>query len=325
VKAIRINKYGGPEALIYDDIAVPEVNENQVLVKVSASGVNFIDVYQRTGLYSVALPYTLGMEAAGVVEKTGSAVTEFKLGDRVAFCWVPGSYAEYVIAPADRLVSLPKEIDFNTGAAAMLQGMTAHYLTRDTYRLKSGDRCLIHAAAGGVGLLLVQMAKLAGAFVVGTVSTESKAKLARAAGADEIILYTEKDFEAEVMKLTNGKGVNVVYDSVGQATFLKGLNCISRRGMMALFGQSSGPVEKIDPSILNAKGSLFLTRPTLFHYIADRAELIQRANELFGWIIDKKIKLRIDRTFSLKEAAEAHRYLESRKSSGKILVVSELN
>jgi NADPH2:quinone reductase len=320
MKAIRISKPGGVEEMRFEELATPEPNENQALVKVAASGVNFIDVYQRTGLYPVKLPYILGLEAAGVVEKIGSGVAQFKPGDRVAFCGVPGSYAEFVVAPVERLVSLPEEIDLNTGAAAMLQGMTAHYLTRDTYRLKPGDRCLIHAAAGGAGLLLVQMAKLAGAFVIGTVSTESKAQLAREAGADEIILYTEKDFEPEVMKITNGKGVNVIYDSVGQATFLKGLNCISRRGMMVLFGQSSGPVEKIDPLILNTKGSLFLTRPSLFHYIAERAELTQRAQEFFGWIKDGKIKVRIDKTFALKDAAAAHRYLESRQSRGKILL-----
>jgi NADPH2:quinone reductase len=320
MKAIRISKHGGPDAMTFEDLPLPEVGENQALVKVAASGVNFIDVYQRNGLYSVKLPYTLGMEAAGVIEKIGGGETEFKPGDRVAFCGVPGSYAEYVIAPADRLVLLPDEIDFNTGAAAMLQGMTAHYLTRDTFLLKSGDRCLIHAAAGGAGLLLVQMAKIAGAFVIGTVSTEAKAKLAREAGADEVILYTEKDFESEVMRVTNGKGVNVIYDSVGQTTFLKGLNCISRRGVMVLFGQSSGPVEKIDPAILNAKGSLFLTRPTLFHHIVERAELVQRANEVLGWIKERKIKVRIDKTFALKDAAGAHSYLESRKSTGKILL-----
>ncbi len=320
MKAIRIAKHGGVEEMRFEEMAAPEPNETQALVKVAASGVNFIDVYQRTGLYSVKLPYTLGLEAAGVIEKIGSGVAEFKPGDRVAFCGVPGSYAEFVVAPAERLVSLPDEIDFNTGAAAMLQGMTAHYLTRDTYRLKPGDRCLIHAAAGGAGLLLVQMAKLAGAFVIGTVSTEEKAKLAQDAGADKIILYTEKDFEAEVMRLTNGQGVQVVYDSVGQTTFMKSLNCLSRRGMMVLFGQSSGPVEKIDPAILNTKGSLFLTRPSLFHYIAERAELSQRARELFGWIRDGKIKVRIDKTFALKDAAEAHRYLESRRSMGKILL-----
>lgn len=321
MKAIRILKHGGSEVMQLVDLATPQPNENQTLVNVAASGVNFIDVYQRCGLYPVSLPYTLGLEAAGVVEKIGSGVTEFLPGDRVAFCGVPGSYAEYVVAPADRLVSLPEEIDFNTGAAAMLQGMTAHYLTRDTYRLKPGDRCLIHAAAGGAGLLLVQMAKLAGAFVIGTVSTEAKAKLAREAGADAIILYTEKDFESEVMRITNGRGVHVVYDSVGQTTFMKSLNCITRRGLMVLFGQSSGPVEKIDPLILNAKGSLYFTRPSLFHYIADRAELMQRAQELFGWIKDGKIKVRIDKVFSLQDAAEAHRYLENRQSMGKILLI----
>ncbi|GIX48268.1 MAG: alcohol dehydrogenase [Candidatus Tectimicrobiota bacterium] len=321
MKAVRIHRFGGPEVMQYEDVPTPTPGPGQVLVKLAAAGVNYIDVYQRTGLYPNPLPYTLGLEGAGTVVAVGPEVTLFKEGDRVAYTGIPGSYAEYVVAPEARLVRLPDELDFKVGAGAMLQGMTAHYLAYSTYPLKPGDTCLIHAAAGGVGLLLVQMAKQCGARVIGTVSTEEKAALAREAGADEVILYTQQDFEAEVKRLTNGKGVNVVYDSVGKTTFEKSLNCLAPLGYMVLYGQSSGPVPPFDPAILNAKGSLFLTRPSLFHYIADRASLEKRAGDVLGWIASGKLKLRMEHTFPLAEAAEAHRQLEGRRTTGKVLLL----
>jgi NADPH2:quinone reductase len=321
MKAIRVHQHGGVEALKYEDIAAPEPGAGQARVKIEAIGLNYIDIYQRTGLYQLQLPLTLGMEGAGVVDAVGPDVKEVKAGDRVAYSMVPGSYAEYAVVPAARLVPLPKNIDSRTAAATMLQGMTAHYLTHSTYPLKQGDSALVHAAAGGVGLLLVQVAKRRGAKVFGTVSTEEKARLAREAGADEVILYTQQDFSAEVKRLTNGRGLDVVYDSVGQTTFEKSLDCLRPRGYMVLFGQSSGPVPPFNLGRLAAKGSLFVTRPTLAHYAIEREELLQRANDLFNWIAAGQLKLRIDKTFPLAEAAEAHRQLEARKTAGKVLLL----
>jgi NADPH2:quinone reductase len=321
MKAIRVHQYGGVEALKYEDIAAPAPGAGQARVKIEAIGLNYVDVYQRTGLYQLQLPFTLGMEGAGVVDAIGPDVKEVKAGDRVAYSMVPGSYAEYAIVPSSRLVPLPKTIDSRTAAATMLQGMTAHYLTHSTYPLKQGDSALVHAAAGGVGLLLVQVAKRRGAKVFGTVSTEEKARLAREAGADEVILYTQKDFLAEVKRLTNGRGLDVVYDSVGQTTFEKSLDCLRPRGYMVLFGQSSGPVPPFNLGTLAAKGSLFVTRPTLAHYAIEREELLQRANDLFNWIAAGQLKVRIDKTFPLAEAAEAHRQLEARKTTGKVLLL----
>jgi NADPH2:quinone reductase len=320
MKALRVHQYGGIDAIKYEDIPMPEPGAGEARVRIEAAGINYIDVYQRTGLYQLKLPFTLGMEGAGTVDAIGSGVTEVKKGDRVAYSMIPGAYAEYAIVPAARLVPLPENIDSKTGAATMLQGMTAHYLTHSTYALKRGDSALVHAAAGGVGLLLVQIAKRLGATVFGTVSTEEQARLARAAGADEIVLYTEKDFAAEVKRLTNGRGLNVVYDSVGQTTFDKSLDCLKPRGMMALFGQSSGPVPPVNLGVLAAKGSLFVTRPTLAHYALDREELLWRAKDLFGWIAAGELKMRIDKVFPFAEAAEAYRLLEGRRTTGKVLL-----
>ncbi len=321
MKAIRVHAPGGPEALRYEDVAQPSPTAGQVLVKVEAAGVNYIDVYQRTGLYKVATPFTLGQEAAGVVSAVGPGVTDPKPGDRVAYTSILGAYAEYAVVPADRVVVLPDGVTTRQAAAAMLQGMTAQYLASTTYALKAGDTCLVHAAAGGVGLLLCQIASRRGARVIGTVSTREKAALARDAGARDVILYTEQDFEVEVKRLTNGVGLQVVYDSVGKTTFEKGLNCLIRRGMMVLYGQSSGPIGSLDPQVLSQKGSLFLTRPTLAHYIETRAELVARAGEVLSWIKSGALKLRIEHEFSLAEVAEAHRALEARKTTGKLLLI----
>ena len=321
MKAVRVHKYGGPEVLTLEEIPVPEPKAGEARVKIEAIGVNYIDVYQRTGLYPLQTPFTLGMEGAGIVDEVGEGVKEVKKGDRVAYAMILGSYAEYAIVPAAKLAPLPANIDAKSAAALMLQGMTAHYLTHSTYDLKKGETALIHAAAGGVGLLLTQIAKLRGANVIGTVSTEAKAQLAKEAGADNVILYTQTDFAAEVKKITDGKGLHVVYDSVGQTTFDKGLDCLRPRGYMVLFGQSSGPVSPFDPGKLAAKGSLFLTRPTLAHYTLDRAELLQRANDLFTWTASGKLKLRIEKTFPMAEAAEAHRQLEGRKTTGKVILL----
>ncbi|RMF89910.1 MAG: quinone oxidoreductase [Nitrospinota bacterium] len=321
MKAIRIHENGGPDVLRYEEVPMPSPGPGQALVHLKAIGVNFIDIYHRTGLYKTDLPLIPGLEGAGVVEAVGDGVSEVEVGERVAYTGVPGSYAEYVVAPAQRLVKLPEALSFQDGAAAMLQGMTAHYLSHSTYPLHSGHTCLVHAAAGGVGLLLVQMAKLRGARVFGTVSTEEKARLARAAGADEVILYTQQDFEAEVNRLTDGRGVNVVYDSVGKTTFDKSLNSLAPLGYLVLYGQSSGPVPPFDPALLSQKGSLFLTRPSLMHYIADRETLLQRAGDVLGWIVSGRLKLRIGKTFPLAEAAEAHRQLEGRQTTGKVLLL----
>jgi NADPH2:quinone reductase len=321
MKAIRVHAPGGPEALRYEDVEQPVPGSGQVLVKIEAAGVNFVDVYQRTGHYKVPVPFTLGQEGAGSVTAVGPGVTDPKVGDRVAYATVLGAYAEYAVVPADRVVVLPDGVSVKQGAAAMLQGLTAHYLATSTYALKPGDACVVHAAAGGVGLLLCQIAKLRGARVLGTVSTREKATLARGAGTDEVILYTEQDFESEVKRLTSGAGVQVVYDSVGKTTFEKGLSCLARRGMMVLYGQSSGPVGPFDPQVLNQKGSLFLTRPTIVHYIATRAELVARAGDLLGWIQRGRLNVRIDRELPLAQAAEAHRLLEARKTTGKVLLI----
>lgn len=321
MKAIRIHQFGGSEVMQFEDIPTPTPQAGQVLVRLAAAGVNYIDVYQRTGLYPNPLPYTMGLEGSGTVAAVGAGVGGFQEGDPVTYTGIPGSYAEYVLVPADRLVKMPAGLDLKIGAAAMLQGMTAHYLAYSTYPLKSGDACLIHAAAGGVGLLLVQMAKQCGARVFGTVSTEEKAALARGAGADDIILYTKQDFEAEVKRLTDGKGVQVVYDSVGQTTFDKGLNCLAPLGYMVLYGQSSGPVPPFNAAVLSGKGSLFLTRPTLNHYTADRASLEKRAGDVLGWIAAGKLTLRMEHNFALADAAKAHESLEGRQTTGKVLLI----
>jgi NADPH2:quinone reductase len=321
MKAVRIHTPGGPEAMRYEDAPEPTPKAGEAVVKVEAAGINYIDVYFRSGQYKAEVPLTLGMEAGGTVSAVGPGVTDVKVGDKVAYTGIPGAYAQYAAVPAARLVALPPGISAKQGAAAMLQGMTAHYLACSTYPLKPGDSCLVHAAAGGVGLLLCQMAKMRGARVIGTVSTEDKAKLARDAGASDVILYTTQDFEVEVKRLTDGKGVNVVYDAVGKTTFDKGFNCLQPRGVMALYGQSSGPVGLFDLQVLNAKGSLFVTRPSLNHHIATRAELVQRAGEVLGWIRDGKLKLRTEHEYPLKDAAEAHRALEGRRTTGKVLLV----
>jgi NADPH2:quinone reductase len=321
MRAIRVHEFGGPEAMRLEELPTPKPGDGQALVRIEAAGLNYIDTYQRTGAYKNPLPYGLGLEGAGVVEAVGPGVTTVRVGDRVAWTGVPGSYATHNAVPADRLVTLPAGVDSRAGASAMLQGMTAHYLAHSTYPLKPGDACLVHAAAGGVGLLLCQMARRAGARVIGTVSTEEKAKLAREAGAHEVILYSRQDFEAEVKRLTGGKGLQVVYDAVGKDTFDKSLNCLAMRGYMVLYGAASGPVAPLDPQVLNAKGSLFLTRPSLFHYIATRDDLVRRAGEVLGWIQKGELKLRIGATFPLAEAAQAHRDLEGRKTTGKVLLI----
>jgi len=321
MKAIRIHTPGGPEALKFDDVPEPTPGPGQALVKLAAAGVNFIDVYFRTGMYKAPLPLTLGLEGAGVVTAVGTGVTDVKIGDTVAWTGVPGSYAQMAVAPADRLVKLPPGVEPKVGAAAMLQGLTAHYLVRSSYPLKKGDTCLVHAAAGGMGLLLCQMGKMLGATVIGTVSTEEKAALAKGAGAEHVILYSQQDFEPEVKRITGGRGVDVVYDGVGATTFDKSLNCLRPRGYMILFGAASGPVPPLDLQVLNVRGSLFLQRPSLNHHIAAREELLQRAGEVLGWIKEGKITLRIEHQFPLAQAAEAHKALEGRKTTGKILLI----
>jgi NADPH2:quinone reductase len=321
MKAVRVHTPGGPEALRYEDVPEISPKAGEAVVKIDAAGLNYIDVYFRSGQYKAQPPFTVGMEGGGTVTAVGAGVNEVKAGDKVAYTGIAGSYAEYAAVPASRLVTLPPGVSTKQGAAIMLQGMTAHYLACSTYPLKAGDTCLVHAAAGGVGLLLCQIAKMRGARVIGTVSTPEKAKLAREAGADEVILYTTQDFEAEVKRLTGGKGVQVVYDSVGKTTFDKGLNCLVPRGLMALYGASSGPIGAFDPQTLNAKGSLFLTRPSLNHHIITRDELLQRAGEIAGWVRDGKLKLRLEFEFPLKDAAEAHKALEGRKTTGKVLLI----
>ncbi len=321
MQALRVHSFGGPEVLMLDDIGMPEPGAGEARVKLQASGVNFIDIYHRIGAYKGALPLTLGQEGAGVVDAVGAGVTDVKPGDRVVYCTVQGSHAEYAIVPAARLVKIPDGISTEQAAAVFLQGLTAHYLTHSTFPLKAGDSALVHAAAGGLGLLTVQMAKILGARVIGTTSTEEKAALAKQAGADEMILYTQQDFEAETRRLTNGRGVDVVYDSVGKTTFDKSLNCLRSRGYMVLCGQSSGGVPPLDPQVLNQRGSLFLTRPFLAHYLATREELLWRANGVFDWMLAGKLNVRVDRTWPLAEAGAAQEYLASRQSKGKLLLL----
>lgn len=321
MRAIRIAKHGGPDVLALETIDAPTPGNGQVRIAIEAAGVNFIDTYHRTGLYPLGLPLTLGLEGAGVVEAVGRGVSELKAGDRVAWKSVQGSYAEQVVADEAAVVKIPQGVQTKTAAAVMLQGLTAHYLSHSTYPLKSGDTCLIHAAAGGVGLLLVQMAKMRGARVFGTTSTEEKAALAKQAGADEVILYTRQDFEAEVKRLTNGRGVDVVYDSVAKSTWEKSINSLRPRGYMVFFGNASGPVPPIDPLLLSQKGSIFLTRPTLNSYSATREEYQSRANDVMGWIQTGKLSVRIGETHPLEQAAEAHRRLEGRKTTGKVLLI----
>ncbi|MCB8978249.1 MAG: quinone oxidoreductase [Ardenticatenaceae bacterium] len=323
MKAIQIKETGGPHALLYEEIPQPEPGPGEARVKIIASGVNYIDTYHRSGLYQQNLPFTPGMEGSGIVDAVGAGVTAVAPGDRVAYAMHLGSYADYAIVPAWKLVQVPEDVSLEVAAAVMLQGMTAHYLCHSTYQVQPGDTVLVHAAAGGVGLLLVQIASLRGARVIGTVSTEEKAELALEYGADDIILYTEADFETAVKELTRGKGVNVIYDGVGQTTFLKGLNCLKPRGYMVLYGAASGPVDPIDPQILNQKGSIFLTRPSLTHYTASNDEIQARADDLFDWIASDAIEVRIDRTYPLREAVAAHTYIEGRRTKGKLLLLPQ--
>ena len=320
MQAIQVTKVGGPEVLTPTDLPVPSPKPNEAVVQIKASGVNFIDVYFREGRYPTQLPFINGQEAAGVVTEIGNEVTNVQRGDRVAYTSTLGSYAEFAAVPANRLVKVPAELDFEQAAAAMLQGMTSHYLLYSSYPLKQGETALIHAAAGGVGLLLVQMAKKIGARVIGTAGTQEKAQLARDAGADECIVYSEADFETETQRLTDGKGVHVVYDGVGKATFDKDLNVLRPRGYLVLFGGSSGAVPPFDLIKLSQKGSLFITRPTLAHYTATREELEWRSNDVLQAIVRAELKLRIHKVYPLAEAAQAHRDLEGRKTTGKLLL-----
>jgi NADPH2:quinone reductase len=322
MKAIQVRQVGGPEALQLVELPVPEPKANEAVVKIIAAGVNFVDVYFREGRYKAVTPFVPGQEGAGEVVAIGREVTNVKVGDRVAYAMVQGSYAEYSAVPADRLVKVSQGVSYQQAAAGMLQGMTAHYLSHSTYPLNKGERALVHAAAGGVGLLLVQMAHNIGARVIGTVSTEEKAKLAREAGADQVILYTQSDFEVETKRLTDGKGLDVVYDSVGKTTFEKGLNVLRPRGYMVLFGGSSGAVPPFDLILLSQKGSLFVTRPSLAHYAITREELEMRAGAVFGMIVAGELKLRIAHSYPLKDAAQAHRDLEGRQTSGKLLLLN---
>jgi NADPH2:quinone reductase len=319
--AIQIHQYGGADQLIYGEMPTPQPKPGEVRVKVHAAGLNFIEIYQRKGVYPLPLPLTLGQEFAGTVDALGEGVTEFNPGQRVATTQGAGGYADYAIAPASKLVSVPDDIALDQAAAVMLQGITAHYLAVSTFPLQPGNVALIHAAAGGVGQLLVQIAKLRGAAVIATVSSDEKAQLALAAGADHVIRYDRDDFEAETKRLTRGKGVDVVYDGVGKTTFDKGLNCLKPRGYMVLYGQASGAVEPLSPQVLNQKGSLFLTRPTLGHYLLTRDELLARTNDLFTWMQSGELKVRIDRRFPLSQAAAAHTYMEQRGTLGKVLLI----
>lgn len=321
MKAIQVARVGGPEVLEVVDLPVPEPKSDEALVEIKAVGVNFIDIYLREGRYPAPLPFVNGQEAAGVVSAIGSGVKNVQPGDRVAYTGVLGAYAEYAAVQSDRLVQIPAELDFNLAAAALLQGMTAHYLSHSTYGLKQKDTALVHAAAGGVGLLLVQIAKNTGARVIGTVGSEAKVRLARDAGADEVVNYIEQDFESETLRLTGGRGVDVVYDGVGKSTFAKDMNVLRPRGYLVLFGGASGPVPPFDPIMLSQKGSLFLTRPTLAHYTATREELAWRAGDVFQMIMAGRLKLRIHGTYALAEAQSAHRDLEGRKTTGKILLI----
>ena len=321
MKAIQIEKTGGPEVLVLADLPNPEPKPNEAVVEIKAAGVNFVDVYFREGRYPATLPFIAGQEAAGQVIAIGAEVKDIEVGDRVAYTGIPGSYAEYAAVPVDRLVKIPEKLDFPQAAAAMLQGMTAHYLSHSTYPIQAGETVLIHAAAGGVGLLLVQMAKKKGARVIGTAGSDEKASLARAAGADEVIVYTSQDFEAETLRLTDGKGVDVVYDGVGKETFDRDLNVLRPRGYLVLFGGASGAVPPFDLAALSQKGSLFITRPSLAHYIATRQELEHRAGDVLNMIVAGELKLRLEHFYPLGEAQQAHRDLEGRKTTGKLLLI----
>jgi NADPH2:quinone reductase len=321
MKAIRVHETGDASVLRYEEAPMPEPKEGEVRIKVEAAGLNFIDTYHRMGWYPLPRPFILGQEAAGVVDSVGAGVSDFQPGDAVAYCMAQGGYADYAVAPARLLVKVPSGVSSQQAAAVMLQGMTAHYLTHSTYPLKAGDIALIHAAAGGTGALVVQMAKMLGAHVIATVGSEEKAAVARASGADDVIVYTQQDFEAETKRLTGGKGCHVVYDSVGKATFEKSLNCLRPRGYMVLFGQASGQVDPLNPQVLNQKGSIYLTRPSLGAYISTRDELLWRANDLFTWLAAGKLEVRIDKSFPLAEAAAAHTYLEGRNTKGKVLLI----
>jgi NADPH:quinone reductase len=321
MKAVVVTKTGGPEVLEYKDVPKPELKPNQALVEIKAAGLNFIDVYFREGRYPTPLPFVVGQEAAGVISEIGAEVTDVKVGDRVAYSGLQGSYAEFAAVNADRLVNIPDGVSFEQAAALMLQGMTAHYLVKSTYPLKAGETLLVHAAAGGVGQLLVQMAKMIGAEVIATAGTEEKIQIAKQAGADHVILYTKEDFEAETKRITGGKGVHVVYDGVGKSTFDAGLRCLRPRGYMVLFGGASGAVPPFDLIKLSQMGSLFITRPTLGHYIATREELEWRANDVLGWVASGKLKVSIGQTYKLSDATQAHRNLEARKTTGKSLLL----
>ena len=321
MKAMRFHQHGGPEVLVYEDAPTPEAGPGEAIVRIEAIGLNYIDTYHRAGLYPVELPCIPGMEAAGTIARIGDGVEGVNVSDRVVYAGALGAYAEEAAVAVDRLVPLPDDISCEVGAAAMLQGMTAHYLAHGSYALGKDDTALIHAGAGGVGLLLIQMAKRLGARVLTTVSTEEKEQLARAAGADEVIRYTERDFAEDIMTLTNGRGVDVVYDSVGKTTFDKSLDVLRPLGYLVLFGQSSGPVEPVDPGILNVKGSLFLTRPTMAHYVPTREALLQRAGDVLGWIGNGELDLRIGDRFVLADAADAHRALQGRKTTGKVVIL----
>lgn len=322
MKAIRIHNYGGPEVMKYEEAPAPAAGKGEAVVKIAAAGVNFIDIYFRSGLYKAAqLPFTPGQEGAGIVNAIGEGVTEVKVGDRVAYAMTQGAYAEYAVVPAWKLVKLPDNVDFKVGAATMLQGMTAHYLTHHTFPLRKGHKAVVHAGAGGVGLLLTQIAKKLGAIVYATVGNEAKAELARGAGADETIIYSKQDFEAEVKRLTDGRGVDVVYDSVGADTFNKSLSCLRPRGYMVLYGQSSGPVPPVDPGILFTKGSLFLTRPSLTHYAMTRDEILSRTSDLFKWLGSGELKLKVDHVFPMAEAGKAHEALAGRQTAGKVVLI----
>ena len=320
MKAVRVHEHGGPEVLRYEDVPDPVPEPNQAVVKIDVAGINFIDIYFRTGLYKTDLPFTDGQEAAGTVSAVGSAVQGLQPGDRVAYCGVLGGYAEFSAVPADRLVRIPDGVDASTAAALMVQGMTVHYLTHSTFSLEAGHTALVHAAAGGVGLVLVQVAKMRGARVIATCSTEEKAALVRQAGADHVILYTEQDFQAEVQRLTDGVGVDVAYDSVGKATWEGSMDSLKPRGMMVFFGNASGPVPGIEPLKLTQKGSLFMTRPSLVNHVATREDLEQRSSDLFGWVADGRLKVRIGETFPLVDAAKAQEKLAGRLTTGKLLL-----
>lgn len=322
MKAIRVNENGGPEVLSYEDVEVPNPGPGEARVRLAASGVNFIDVYQRTGLYPLETPFTLGQEGAGEVEAVGEGVEDLSAGDHVAFAGVMGAYAEYAVVPAEQLVPFNVTlVEARVAAAVMLQGMTAHYLTHSTFPIQEGQTVLVHAAAGGVGLLLCQLAKMRGARVIGTAGTEEKAELAKGAGADEVILYTEQDFVQETKRITDGEGVHCVYDAVGKDTFDGGLDVLRLRGCMVLYGGASGPVEPVDPQVLNQKGSLFVTRPKLADHTASREELLWRAESLFTWIGQNNLSVRIGGTYRLSEADQAHRDLEGRKTTGKLILI----